>query len=41
MRDEIISALQEQFGHPSGPNDVVVLCYSGHGVNNTLIPIDF
>ncbi|MGB2846608.1 MAG: caspase family protein [Saprospiraceae bacterium] len=39
-RDKIISALQEQFGR-ADENDVVILYYSGHGVNNALIPIDF
>ncbi len=39
-RQKIIDALQEQFGKADG-NDVVMLYYSGHGVNGAFLPIDF
>ena len=39
-RQKIIDALQEQFGKADA-NDVVMLYYSGHGVNGAFLPIDF
>ncbi|MEP7321511.1 MAG: caspase family protein [Saprospiraceae bacterium] len=39
-RNNIINAIQEQFGK-ADENDVVMLYYSGHGVNGAFLPIDF
>lgn len=39
-RTKIIDVLQEQFGK-ADQNDVVLLYYSGHGVNGAFLPIDF
>ncbi|HNR07617.1 MAG TPA: caspase family protein [Saprospiraceae bacterium] len=39
-RQKIIDALQEQFGKADA-NDVVMLYYSGHGVNGAFLPIDY
>ncbi len=39
-RNNIISAMQEQYGK-ADENDMVLLYYSGHGVNGSVLPIDF
>lgn len=39
-RTKIIDVLQEQFGK-ADQNDVVLLYYSGHGINGAFLPIDF
>ena len=39
-RENIIDALQEQFGR-ADENDMVMLYYSGHGINGSLLPINF
>jgi uncharacterized caspase-like protein len=39
-RNHIINAIQEQFGK-ADENDVVVLYYSGHGVREAFLPIDY
>ncbi len=39
-RTKIIDVLQEQFGK-ADKNDVVLLYYSGHGINGAFLPIDF
>lgn len=39
-RSKIIDVLQEQFGK-ADQNDVVLLYYSGHGINGAFLPIDF